>query len=75
MKDLVAVLLGLGLVGCGVKGDPLPPEKPALLGTGQPIHLRSKDKTGGKSGDPQSNFEYDPEEENKEKKNEKNKTN
>lgn len=27
--------------GCGVKGDPLPPEKPAELGRGRPTYRRA----------------------------------
>jgi hypothetical protein len=29
------------LAGCGVKGDPLPPEKPAELGRGRPTYRRA----------------------------------
>ena len=29
-------LLSLPLLGCGVKGDPVPPTKPPSLGRGQP---------------------------------------
>lgn len=32
------VLLG---AGCGVKGDPLPPEKPAEIGRGRPTYKRA----------------------------------
>ena len=27
--------------GCGVKGDPLPPERPPELGSGEPTHKRA----------------------------------
>lgn len=30
-----------GLCACGVKGDPLPPEKPAELGRGRPTYKRA----------------------------------
>ncbi len=36
----LAVLI-LSLLGCGVKGDPLPPEKPANLGRGRPTYKRA----------------------------------
>ena len=36
---LFVVLLGLN--ACGVKGDPLPPEKPAELGRGRPTYKRA----------------------------------
>lgn len=36
---LIAVLSVLG--ACGVKGDPLPPEKPAELGRGRPTYKRA----------------------------------
>ncbi len=29
------------LAGCGVKGDPLPPEKPVELGRGRPTYRRA----------------------------------
>lgn len=29
------------MTGCGVKGDPLPPEKPAELGRGRPSYKRA----------------------------------
>lgn len=32
---------GVQLLGCGVKGDPLPPEKPAELGRGRPTYKRA----------------------------------
>jgi hypothetical protein len=30
--------------GCGVKGDPLPPEKPVDLGRGRPTYRRATEK-------------------------------
>lgn len=30
--------------GCGVKGDPLPPERPADLGRGRPTYKRATEK-------------------------------
>ncbi|MBX3020517.1 MAG: hypothetical protein KF799_02470 [Bdellovibrionales bacterium] len=32
------------LLGCGVKGDPLPPERPAELGRGRPTYKRATEK-------------------------------
>ena len=32
------------LLGCGVKGDPLPPEKPPLLGRGQPTYKKATEE-------------------------------
>lgn len=31
----------LYMLGCGVKGDPLPPEKPVELGRGRPTYKRA----------------------------------
>lgn len=31
----------LSLIGCGVKGDPLPPERPAELGRGRPTYRKA----------------------------------
>ncbi len=36
---MTIVLVGAG--GCGVKGDPLPPEKPTELGRGRPNYRRA----------------------------------
>lgn len=33
--------LMLGLARCGVRGDPLPPEKPVELGRGRPTYKRA----------------------------------
>ena len=51
MKNVVdgtfkGIVLLLGILisgGCGIKGDPLPPEKPAVLGRGQPTFVDSKE--------------------------------
>lgn len=60
------VLAGLFLAvcaGCGVKGDPLPPEKPAELGRGRPTYKRATEgiqiqKNQGRDPDP-DNLEED----------------
>lgn len=39
--NLLIGILALGLSACGVKGDPLPPEKPAELGRGRPTYRRA----------------------------------
>lgn len=48
--SLLLLLVLSALSGCGVKGDPLPPEKPVEVGRGRPTYkrategLRVKDK-------------------------------
>lgn len=32
------------LIGCGVKGDPVPPDKPPELGRGQPTYRKATEK-------------------------------
>ncbi len=42
MRFLVIVLIALlGNIGCGVRGDPVPPKIPAELGRGQPTYKRA----------------------------------
>ena len=36
-----AAVVAVVLSGCGVKGDPLPPEKPAEIGRGRPTYKRA----------------------------------
>lgn len=45
-KFNLVLLFGLTtvLVGCGVKGDPLPPEKPTPLGRGRPTYKRATEE-------------------------------
>ncbi|MCB0383810.1 MAG: hypothetical protein KDD43_00350 [Bdellovibrionales bacterium] len=38
---LIITALSLANTGCGVKGDPLPPEKPPELGRGKPSYNRA----------------------------------
>lgn len=40
-QHAVVVLLLLFVVSCGVKGDPLPPEKPVEIGRGRPTYKRA----------------------------------
>ena len=37
------ILPFLFCIGCGVKGDPLPPEKPATLGRGEPSYKKASE--------------------------------
>jgi len=37
-------LLTLFVLNCGVKGDPLPPERPAELGRGRPTYRRAAER-------------------------------
>ena len=38
---IVSLSALIAIAGCGVKGDPLPPEKPAELGRGRPTYKRA----------------------------------
>jgi hypothetical protein len=39
--SLTVFTIVLWITGCGVKGDPLPPEKPTELGRGRPTYKRA----------------------------------
>ncbi|NJM10336.1 MAG: hypothetical protein HC883_05635 [Bdellovibrionaceae bacterium] len=41
IRLLTALSGALWMLGCGVKGDPLPPEKPVELGRGRPTYKRA----------------------------------
>lgn len=38
---LILLLTAVTQLGCGVKGDPLPPQRPAELGRGRPTYRRA----------------------------------
>lgn len=45
MSTYVLILIVcLGFVGCGVKGDPIPPQKPPELGRGEPTYRRATEE-------------------------------
>lgn len=41
LKTSAVLALAFVLSACGVKGDPLPPEKPSELGRGRPTYKRA----------------------------------
>lgn len=41
IKFIVLFFSAIFLSACGVKGDPLPPEKPTSLGRGRPTYRRA----------------------------------
>lgn len=44
LKFALLIFYGIFLnSGCGIKGDPLPPERPATLGRGQPTFIDAKE--------------------------------
>ena len=44
MKIICVLLLFFAVLGCGVKGDPLPPERPTEIGRGKPTYKRAFQK-------------------------------
>lgn len=45
MKDVFIVVIFISVLsGCGVKGDPLPPEKPTEIGRGRPTYKKAVQK-------------------------------
>ncbi len=36
VRSSIFIILAGVIAGCGVKGDPIPPERPAEIGTGRP---------------------------------------
>lgn len=43
-RILILVAFGFLLMGCGVKGDPLPPEEPAFIGRGHPTYRKASER-------------------------------
>ena len=43
-KKIASFSLACAIAGCGVKGDPLPPEKPTELGRGRPTYRRASEE-------------------------------
>ncbi len=43
-KKIASLSLAVVFSGCGVKGDPLPPEKPTDLGRGRPTYRRASEE-------------------------------
>ena len=50
--NLLLGSLAAAMMGCGVKGDPLPPEKPADLGRGRPTYKRATEEIIRQKGHP-----------------------
>lgn len=58
VSALAAVVM-FSVVGCGVKGDPVPPDKPPELGRGQPTYRRATEKIKLKKYTPADDEEKD----------------
>lgn len=50
VRCALALLALSQLLACGVKGDPLPPERPAHLGRGRPTYRRATESLKIESG-------------------------
>ncbi len=59
---MIAIVVGFSSIYCGVKGDPLPPEKPANIGRGQPNYRKAAEEIQIPQL-PQTDFEDDEEDE------------
>ncbi|MCB0341965.1 MAG: hypothetical protein H6626_11480 [Pseudobdellovibrionaceae bacterium] len=47
IKLELVISMGVSISACGIKGDPLPPEKPAEISQGRPTYERStREDTG-----------------------------
>jgi hypothetical protein len=44
LRKILIVSACAGVASCGVKGDPLPPEKPPTLGRGRPTYKRATEE-------------------------------
>lgn len=44
VEILAGLAVMISLSGCGVKGDPLPPEKAAEMGRGRPTYRRATER-------------------------------
>jgi hypothetical protein len=44
INKITTVIIFASLVGCGVKGDPLPPDEPVPIGRGRPTFQDSRQK-------------------------------
>lgn len=44
LNGIIGALCFVFALGCGVRGDPLPPEKPTELGRGRPTYKRATEK-------------------------------
>lgn len=62
----VAIVLLLFIVSCGVKGDPLPPEKPVEIGRGRPTYRRATEPLKPKQLPPMYEENEDDDQENEE---------
>ena len=52
VRLLLASFALLALAACGVKGDPLPPEKPVEVGRGRPTYRRATEGIRVEKHDP-----------------------
>lgn len=41
LRSSFALLILISLIRCGVKGDPVPPDKPTEIGRGRPTYRRA----------------------------------
>lgn len=58
VKNMILCMMAFIFVcGCGVKGDPLPPLKPAELGRGKPTYKRPRSQMWNKNNKEELNIE------------------
>ena len=58
----VLALACFAILACGVKGDPLPPEKPVELGRGRPTYKRATEEIPIEKARPRAQDEEDKDE-------------